>query len=407
MRPAPTAPVVALLRFHAASGVRVAMRAAIPLAGAITVAIGLTPSPAATLRALAAEMAAPHPSTSFVVATLTLAFGLAGWAAPRLTSGAGGWLRSLPCDAATRRRALALGVAAALAPLALTIAVFSFFGGFSVERVVALVPLMVGAGYAVLPRRRAAAAALATTGAVAAIAFGWPGVLLGAVLVATADLVAGGEQRARPPRSWRSRAAATPWRLALRASASLIPEAWALAALPVVAGLLFTRNNALAPELAARALRLAVGTAAVVSLSVVADRLAVLRPVWRWARSLPWTSRRRVVLDAAYLGAVAIPVVLVFGILAPGPAALAAIAVPTAALRAAGAMRRGTTAPFVLEGILGALTLALLPWSVALAAAAMPLVLRAAARDEARLRVSRFAPVLHRAAGDPSSWAGR
>src|SRR5580765_1118268 len=128
MRPAPTAAIAALVRFHASSGVRVAMRAAIPLAGAITIAMGLTPSPAATLRSLAAEMASPRPSTTFVVVTLTLAFGLAGWAAPRLTSGAEGWMRSLPCDAAARRRALALGMGAALAALAMGIVLFSAFG---------------------------------------------------------------------------------------------------------------------------------------------------------------------------------------------------------------------------------------------------------------------------------------
>src|SRR5262249_39928947 len=135
-------------------------------------------------------------------------------------------------------------------------------------------------------------------------------------------------------------ATAFPWRLALRATGTTVPGAWVSAALPLAAGHLFVTNNVLAPALAARASRLAVGTAVVFALGLTADRLATPRPAWRWARSLPWPSRRRVVEDAVYLGAVAVPVVLVAAILSPAPAVLAVLALPSAALRAAGAMRR-------------------------------------------------------------------
>src|SRR5262249_34138708 len=151
--------------------------------------------------------------------------------------------------------------------------------------------LVLGAAYAVLPRRRAIAALLGAAGAIAAFS----SFFLGCALVIAADLAAGGEMRVRALPRDEAGATASPWRLALRASASRLPEAWALAVLPVIAGLLFTRNNVLPPELLARGARLGIGSGIVVVLGVMADRLAVLRPVWRWARSLPSTSRRRVV----------------------------------------------------------------------------------------------------------------
>src|SRR5262249_28218533 len=151
----------------------------------------------------------------------------------------------------------------------------------------------------------------------------------------------------------------------------------------------------------------------VVVLGVMADRLAVLRPVWRWARSLPSTSRRRVVEDAAYLAAVALPVIVGAAIVAPLSAFFAAIALPGAAVRAPGALRRGGagrlggTSSFFLEGMLGAVAFALSPWAVVAVLAATPWWLKGAERDEARLPVSRFAPILHHASGDPASWTGR
>ncbi|HEX4824138.1 MAG TPA: hypothetical protein VFV19_07475 [Candidatus Polarisedimenticolaceae bacterium] len=395
-------PIVALVSFHAASGARVAMRAAVPLAGAITVTIGLTPNPYGSLRAIVAETAAPRASVSFDVAAAALAFSLAAWAAPRLTSGAEGWMASLPAGAASRRRALVLGIALAQAPLVTAVAGFSLFGGFSVARIVTLVLVTIGTAYAVLPRRRLLVAPLAAAGAIASFS----SLAAGAALVIAADLVAGRETRSRA-RARRTVGIASAWRLAWRATARAMPEVWALAGVPLLVALLFTRNNTLVPEAAARASRLGAAAAIVVSLSALAGRLAMARPPWRWARSLPWTSRHRIVDDAVYLGAVAVPIVLVAAFAAPLPATLAALALPAAAIRAAGAIRRGRLSSFFLEGMLGAMTFALLPWVVVLAAAATPWLLAVAARDEARLPVSRFVPLAHQAGGDPASWSGR
>src|SRR5262245_40017974 len=85
------------------------------------VAVGLSPSPGATLARIAAAASAANPDIAFVGGAVALAIGLAAWAAPRVATGSAGWMRSLPIGGSAQRRALALGIAAALAPLPLVL----------------------------------------------------------------------------------------------------------------------------------------------------------------------------------------------------------------------------------------------------------------------------------------------
>jgi hypothetical protein len=111
--------LLALWRFHAAAGARIALRASVPFAGLFVIAIGMSPYPGATLARLAAVTAADRPPAAFVLVMTVLAVSMATWAVPRVVSGADGWMRSLPAGRGARRRALAAGLATAAAPLAL------------------------------------------------------------------------------------------------------------------------------------------------------------------------------------------------------------------------------------------------------------------------------------------------
>ncbi|MFN8092511.1 MAG: hypothetical protein U0599_09870 [Vicinamibacteria bacterium] len=99
-----------MLRFHLASGVRLAQVAFAPLAGALAVAIGLSHDPAATLRALASALAAPRLGAGPLAAVLAIGIAIAAWAAPRLAFSTSGWIRHLPSSAAAHRRAAALAL---------------------------------------------------------------------------------------------------------------------------------------------------------------------------------------------------------------------------------------------------------------------------------------------------------
>jgi hypothetical protein len=220
------------------------------------------------------------------------------------------------------------------------------------------------------------------------------------LLVVAADLAAGGDAfpRGRAQLHDSGKAAAS-WRIALRASRSGIPAAWAAAAIPLLAEALFIANNDLPASLESLGARLGVASAVVLGLATIADRLAVHRPPWPWVRSLPWTSRERVSADAMFLGAVALPILLAGGLIDSLSAIAAAAALPLAATHAAGSIRSRRDGPaaistaIILPGLLGALAFALMPWLAIVAIASTPVALRAAARREAELDVGRWRPL--------------
>ena len=391
-----------------------------PLVGAFVVAIGMTQYPGATLMRLGEAVAAATPDAAMVLAATALALAVASWSVPRVVAGAHGWIRSLPVDTGAHRRALATAIAVTIGPvtlLAATVLVEAIVqsGHWNGARFVALIPFSFGAAYAVLPLRRGLIAAPpAACGAAISIAGGWGYVAAGSVLVVLAEAIGGA---AKPVRKGRLRGASAAWalpsRISLRALGMGIIGAWAAGAVPLLAGALFLMNNELPAPLAGRGARGAMAVALVVTLAALADRLALHRPAWPWARSLPWTSRRRAAEDAVLLALLASPVWIAGMLIDPIAALTAGAAIPLAAVRASAAMRhdgagRATAAVgFLVEGVLASLVVALVPWLVVLAAAVTPWALRDAARREARWKVSRWTAIHHLSSGDPGSWTGR
>ena len=60
--------MIALLRFHLASGARVALAASVPLVGLAVFGIGVQEFPAAVIEQIAAALAGPTPSSSAIAA---------------------------------------------------------------------------------------------------------------------------------------------------------------------------------------------------------------------------------------------------------------------------------------------------------------------------------------------------
>jgi hypothetical protein len=201
-------------------------------------------------------------------------------------------------------------------------------------------------------------------------------------------------------------------RIAGRALGSRIASAWISGAFPLAAAGLFVRNNELPAALERRGVVLGTALALTISVGVLAEELAVRRPVWPWARSLPVGSRRRVREDAIVLGALALPL--------PGDrrgdrsarrAPRGRGSAPAGAARLVGAPaggegRTAALAPVLAEGAAIAAALSLLPASSLLALLFVPLALRAASRDDRARRVSRWSERHHQAAGDSFSWTG-
>jgi hypothetical protein len=464
--------LLAVCRFHLRVGTRLALAVLVPaftiaagvlmfvrpelvrdLAGALFGAGAGLPEALLVLGAAAAAAA---------VAAPRVGAGLGGLGGPGGPGGPGGWLRHLPVAGATHRRAATAAVALAEAPvlamLALLMAVaWVGQGAAAVAPHLAGLPVVaVAAAQLALPaRRRAAARPLALAAGALAGLGSWPALAAALPLAVAADLAAG---RPSPRRSWQIRRPAPaqptpegpasgllpsrairargeparslraardrrrlgwqaptwllPARIAFRALGWRLARCCGVALLPWLAVLLILHDNQLSPFHAARAALLGGGASCALLLASLAQTLALRRPPWPWARSLPWPARRRVLLDAAILGLPCLPLLALAAPLAPAAGAPLAASLPLLAVRAAAAMRRppegrrGATGKALIEGLLAAGLVALLPWTAAALLAAVPWAARAAAARERRQKVGLWMERHHLAAGDPQSWSG-
>ncbi|MES1241575.1 MAG: hypothetical protein ABUT39_08140 [Acidobacteriota bacterium] len=407
-----------LLRFHLRVGARLALRVMVPVfasaaGGMMLLGIDFINSLSVTLFGARGKAGSGLP-IAFVC------LGVAGVAAPRVCRGIDGWLRHLPATGLDHRRAAQLAIAAAqgsiLALLVFLVIAAARNGGDPWPSFTGLLVAAPAAALAAMPVERFAARPLALAAAFLPFSGGWLPVAGGAALLFVADLVAGPLRRSRAavelPRS--ARRGTGQWleaRIAWRALGGSLFGACLTALLPLGAAALFVRNNELADIHVRLGALLGGGCAVVFLLAGLAESLAVRRPAWPWSRSLPWTASRRVLFDALFLGAHALPLVLLTAWIEP-VAALAVLAeIPLLAVRSAGAVRRaperrtGASGEIFLEGLLLAAAVALLPWVSLLALLGAPPAVRAAAEREREQKVSRWQEIHHLAAGDPQSWS--
>jgi hypothetical protein len=359
--------MIALARFLAGAGGRIALAAAVPVAGILVIALGLQPDPGGLVARMAESLAGSPPSPWAVVLLFAASLAAAHAAMPRVALGLDGWMRHLPVSTSARRAAL-IGV------LAWT-----------------QVPLT------------SAALACAVLESLRGGRIAWPGFVLPPLVALAAACLRSAlpSDRSHRPAS-RSDGAVLFARIALRALGARLTVAWIVGAFPLAAAALFVANNPSATEMSSIAARLGGGLAATFTLAAMADELAVKRPAWPWARSLPTSATRRVAVDAGVLALGCFPWVVALAAVDPLAAPVILPLLILLALRAASAMRRGvaTSGPVLLEGALASALIALVPWLAMALPAAWPLALRAAARRDRALRVTRWNAMRHDAAGD-------
>lgn len=418
----PRSEILALLRFHLGVGARLAARVLAPVVvGAVGGAMLLGVDFQATLSKVL--FGAGRAGGSGAVMFL-LCLGAASVAAPRIGRGLDGWLRHLPVRGTAHRRAAALAATVAQTPVLLLLLYLSFavFRGWRpwLPDLATVAVAAVAAAWFATPCERGR---LAKPLALAAGFLGGTGgagpLAAGAVLLIAADLAAGGLPRpARPARRRHpakgAAGGAAGWieaRIAWRALGWRLAGAFAAAALGLASAGFFVANNDLPAQHVALAARLGGMVAVMFLLAQMAESLAVFRPAWPWARSLPASAARRVLFDAGFLALHAVPLVALTAWIDPFAVPVVAAAVPFLALRAAGAMRRaperraGAAGEVFAQGFLAAAAVALLPWVALLLLAAAPWALRAAAERDRRQKVSRWLDLHHLAVGDPQSWS--
>ncbi|MGE5126453.1 MAG: hypothetical protein ACM3PV_09180 [Betaproteobacteria bacterium] len=395
------------------------MRAAAPLAGVPVLLVLLQQDPSAVLRGAAVWLLGPPRGSGAGLALALVCLALASWAAPRVTAGLGGWARHLPVSATTHRRSALVALAVAQSPVLAALAFLAPLaarepGGLAAGRLASLPLIMAGAALAAWPGTRAwRSRPLAGLALAAATLPAVGGLLLALLLLVAAERLAGPLPSHAAPARRRTLPLPLPALVSGRAVGPVLLPLLLVSLLPVGAMTLLRVNNDLAPAVAAGAARFGGGIGVVLLLSGIAERMAVRRPVWPWARSLPLSATRRVGEDAVCLAVPCLVPLAATACLDVVAALAVAACLPTLALLAAGALRADRPAGSgVATGALGAGALlaawvAVLPWLAGPTLVAAPLALRSAAARERRLKVGLWDERHHRAVGDPLSWSAQ
>ena len=413
---------LAMIRFQLASGTRLSIRSAVPLLGAIVIAIGVSPDAGSTLKKLVLGVSTSREGSGTFLVLAAMLVGVSEWALPRVRPATGGWIRHLPIDGAALRRSLLAALAAAQAPLLIASALL-WLGGLwtripvEIVRLPALIVLALGAAFLVLPaRRRWITAPMGGVAILACLPGRWDALTLGAAALVVADLVAGPVERARAARLRPHPAisgAFVPAHIVLRAIRVILPLAYLISVLPLVAAWLFIRNNRLEPSFVTAAARMGSGCAMALLFAQVSAALHARRAPWPWLRTLPWSGSARVVSDAVVLGACAAPFVVAGAFLDPRALPPLVLVLPLMAIRAAAAVhgfRESSTGPggFVLvELMLVAAWVGITSWTALPCVLLLPFALHAAGEKEKRQKVSLWSERHHLEAGDSASPGGR
>jgi hypothetical protein len=406
-----------LLRFQARTTVRVTFRNTLAQAVLLAVGIGLSPDPGGALLSLARGLESGAPSW-------LAAFGLwASWnaavAREPLASTLRGWHRHLPVSGADERRAAWLALSLCQAPV-LSFAVLLWIGAGLVDGSwhwqvpVAVVLVGLASAAALLPWRSGWPRWIAMAAFVAAALGTAISLTLGALMLWVVDRRGGRlwispetvHRAERPPRAGGT---FLPWLIAFRALGWRIPLSWLVAAVPLAIVWLFLRNNSLILAQEATGARVGGGLALLAVLVSLAGALKLRRPPWPWIRSLPSTSRRRVVRDAVLLAVAALPPLWVSGWLALTAALPLLAGLIFQSVRLSGALRRDAGGASRLGGqafgelCLVQLAIAASGWTAAILLLLVPWALRDATRHEQRQKVTRWQELHHLALGDPAS----
>lgn len=409
-----------------------ALRSLVPVAAGAVAAAVMYGSHTVVLGPISRLLYPPAFSVSAAVLAVALSAAVAAATAPRLTTGLTGWLRHLPASGVAHRRALTAGLVVAQAPVLLLLLAGGLMTIYhspatTLPRLVGLVPMAWCSVLGALPLRRHARV-LAMAASVAAWLGSWGFLAVAALLLVIADRHAGPITTAkrrllikrrregpvagqlavnRPPspiRLW----AVIGWRaLRWRLFAS-----WVAAPCVLIPAWLFLHNNRLEPAHELGAVRLAGVSTGVVVMAMLAEGLVKRRPPWPWIRSLPWSAWFRVAADGTLLAVVALPVMVLAAGMAPSTLPAVVATLPLLALRGSAAIREGAgrsagaSGPLLLEGLLVAGAVALVPWLAAAMLVLAPVAARLAIDRERRQPVSRWHELHHLAAGDPLSWSG-
>lgn len=406
----------AVLRFHLHVGIRLALRIFVPVFS-IFFALYYLLRPELFNSLMAHILSAGLPLCGIIITAIVLM--IAVFFSRRVCLGTCGWIRHLPVESTVHRRMAGLAVAISLLPV---LAIFSGLAIISIKLYqVSAAPFLTGlplaglaCGQFVLPvKKKSITRLLAALASVSFSSNNWAFLAGGILFLAAADWQAGPlvkkrkHAKSRKPIRSLTLVAAINWR-ALR----MRPLALYLVCLPFLgASRLFISNNNPAPALAESIVRLGGGLSLTLFCSLFASMMASRRPPWPWIRSLPWSSRSKVLWDFSFIASQTMPIIILVGIMNLRSMLLLLLSLPLIAAYSAFAIRQapvsmmGAWGKILLYGTFGSLLFCLLPWSSVCFLALTPLGLYSGTKAEKHQKVSRWLELHHLAAGDSLSWS--
>ena len=374
-------PFPAFVLFHLRVGVRVSLRVIGPLLAGFLFCFYVLGYE--FFFRLAEILFIEWPTAAALGAFFLLGLLTARIAAPRVLAGVQGWVRHLPAPRRLHRAMAALSIFLAQTP------------------VLAVCLLL---GRTVLEPLSPVDAFFLTGVALAFLAASWTAVILSRAL--------------RPRRKKGRRYSRSYQGFALQAALILRPlgrgvvACYIPALLSLGASLLIIANNDLKPESETRIGVFGAVLAQGLLLAEWTRRLALKRPPWAWARSLPTSSGRRILTDAGIAAFLSLPLVPVFARFGRGIWLWSACCLPWLSVRAAAGLRTGAAkrwsvrARFGLEAGLTALALALEPRASLVLLAATPIGFLAAAVKDREQKVGLWDELHQLADGDALSGSG-
>jgi hypothetical protein len=346
---------------------------------------------------------------------------VASFASRRICLGLNGWIRHLPLEGNIHRRMAGIAVFIAQIPLLVILAGLAVVA-MKLYKIPAL-PFIIGlpfvglsCGLWVLPvKSKLVTRSLAALAAIGFSSNNWGFIAGGIFLLIVADRTSGPliykkkNSRFHEPLKGMFLAVTINWR-ALRLR-PLIPY---LCALPFLgAAQLFISNNNPSPLLTEQVIRFSGALGLVLFCSILTKMLASRRPPWPWIRTLPWTAKTRILWDSSFIGLLALPIIVLLGVMnlksmIPVVLSLPSLAVYSAySIRQAPGSAMGASGKVLLIGSFLSLLLCLIPWSSLFFLALTPVVLREGIKVEKHHKVSKWLELHHLAAGDSLSWSAR
>ncbi|MGB6341063.1 MAG: hypothetical protein WBF32_14935, partial [Candidatus Aminicenantaceae bacterium] len=143
----------------------------------------------------------------------------------------------------------------------------------------------------------------------------------------------------------------------------------------------------------------------------IANSLAVRRPPWPWARSLPWSAKQRITTDALLIGLSAIPILFLVMLIKIQAIWPVVVCFPPLVFFASLTVRRafeyqlGAVWQTLIVGTTASVMICLVPLISVVFLAMTPLLMKYGAEQEKQQKVSRWLEMHHLTAGDSLSWS--